>query len=278
MRLDRGQRPNPIAVAARLLEVQQLARCLHASGEIALDPLRVALQEVARLRDQGGVVVFADAADARRRAPLDLVQQAGTGARGEHRVGAASQQKCALQRGKSSVYRPRRGERPEVITLSGLRAAVLQYARERMIGGHQDAGERLVVAQQDIVTRPQALDQVRLEQQRLGFGVGCDELHRRRVRDHAVQPRPESARTGVRADALLEVARLADVEHLAARLDHAIDAGSGGQRREARLDHGGAGRALDRNGIRLTNRRGLRHTSYLTVAGRAVNEPARNRL
>ena len=40
-----------------------------------------------------------------------------------------------------------------------------------MILAQQDEGEAFVVAQQHVVGRPEALDQLRLEQQRLGLGV-----------------------------------------------------------------------------------------------------------
>jgi hypothetical protein len=45
-------------------------------------------------------------------------------------------------------------------------------ARSRM------KGKRFVVAQQHVVRRAEALDQLRFEQQRLGLGVGGDDRHR----------------------------------------------------------------------------------------------------
>jgi hypothetical protein len=41
-----------------------------------------------------------------------------------------------------------------------------------MVAGDQDIGKRLVVAQLHVEARPQLLDQIGLEQQRLGFGRG----------------------------------------------------------------------------------------------------------
>ena len=50
------------------------------------------------------------------------------------------------------------------------RAAVLGQLREFVVGGQMDERKRLVVAQQHVVARHQALDQVAFEQQRLGLG------------------------------------------------------------------------------------------------------------
>jgi hypothetical protein len=55
--------------------------------------------------------------------------------------------------------------------LRRVRSAVLEDLGELVVAGDQDGRERLVVAQQDIVARLQALDQVGLVQQRLGLGM-----------------------------------------------------------------------------------------------------------
>ena len=61
-------------------------------------------------------------------------------------------------------------------------------AGKGMILAQQDEGEAFVVAQQHVVGRPVALDQLRLQQQRLGLVVGGDDLHRAGLRDHPQQP------------------------------------------------------------------------------------------
>ena len=48
-----------------------------------------------------------------------------------------------------------------------------------MILAQQDEGKAFVVAQQHVVRRAKALDQLRLEQQRLGLGPGRDDGHAR---------------------------------------------------------------------------------------------------
>ena len=172
---------------------------------------------------------------------LIWIQQARAGAGGEHGVGAGAQQEHALHRGDGLVHRPGRGERAPVAALARLRAAVLGDLRERMVLGQHQPGIGLVVAQHDVEARLEPLDQVGLEQQRLGLGVGGDDLHRRRSRDTMRRSRSGRRRElGVGGDALLQAARLADVERVALGIEHAVDAGAGRHGGQRRLDGGGA--------------------------------------
>ena len=93
------------------------------------------------------------------------------------------------------------------------------------IAADHDVGKRLVVAQQHVEARPEALDQVVLEEQRLGFAVGDGEFHGPRRGNHADQARGEPRGLGIGSDAAAQRARLADVQDLALCRDHAIDAG-----------------------------------------------------
>ena len=92
---------------------------------------------------------------------------------------------------------------------------------------------------------PEALDQLRLEQQRLGLGPGRDDGHRPRLRDHPLQPLRQPRDLGVVGHPVLQRPRLADVEHVAARILHSVDARARRQRlqhladrRDARLEVG----------------------------------------
>ena len=105
------------------------------------------------------------------------------------------------------------------------RAAMLEDLRGPVIGGDQDVGEGFVVAQQHVEARSQALDQIGLEQQRLCLGAGDDEFERPRRSQHALDAGIEAGRTGVGGNAFLDILGLAHIEHVAARIDHAIDAG-----------------------------------------------------
>jgi hypothetical protein len=93
-----------------------------------------------------------------------------------------------------------------------------------MGGANEDIGEALVVAQRHVVARLQLLDEIGLEQQRLGVRLGGDEHHRARLRDHARDAARLALGRRVGGDALLDRGRLADIEHLALGPDHAVDA------------------------------------------------------
>ena len=104
----------------------------------------------------------------------------------------------------------------------------------------QDVGEALVVAVGDVVARLQPLDQIGFQQQRFDLGGGRDEDHLRRLRDHARDAIGLRAGLGVGGDPLLEARRLADIEHVALGVQHAIDAGRIGQRLQIGRDALGA--------------------------------------
>src|SRR5690606_16111372 len=102
-------------------------------------------------------------------AALDLVEQAWTTAVGVVAVGAVADQERLLQRSDRPVDRAGGGEGAEIAALAPAGAAMLDEGRGLVVSGDENVGERLVVAQQHIEAGPQALDQVGLEQQRLGF-------------------------------------------------------------------------------------------------------------
>jgi len=77
------------------------------------------------------------------------------------------------------------GERPVIMPRPRARAAMLEDLRRPVIGRDEDEGKRLVVAKQHVEARAEPLDQVSFQQQRLGFGLSGDELHRHRAGDHA---------------------------------------------------------------------------------------------
>jgi hypothetical protein len=129
----------------------------------------LAAEEVLRLAHQAVVAGLVDPPDARRRAALDLVQQARPVAAREEAVGAAPQQEQLLQRVDRGVDRTGAGERTVVVAFELPRPAVLHDPREVVPGAQQDEREAFVVAQQHVVRRAEALDQLRLEQQRLGL-------------------------------------------------------------------------------------------------------------
>ena len=137
---------------------------------------------------------------------------------------------------------------------------MLADLRRRMVAADEDLGKALVVAQLDVEARLQLLDQIDLEQQGLGLGLGGDELHRPGQVDHVGDALGVEAALGVLDDPLLQRARLADVEHLAGLAHHPVDARRVGQPADLILDQGRA----------LQGGRGLvgRHADDIGESGR----------
>ena len=224
--LHRRERSETIAIDRRALEVERGGSLLHLRRQLLLDRAALAGEEGVGFAHQLGVFGEIDLARAGCRAAFDLVQQAWPRAAFEESVRARADQERALQRRDGAVDRPDRGERAVVAALAGARPAVLEDLRRPVVRGDQDIGKRLVVAQQHVEARAQPLDQVRLEQQRLGLGGSRDEFDRRRSRDHAGDARGVPGQALIGQDALADVLGLADVEHAAACVDHAVDARS----------------------------------------------------
>ena len=238
---DVRQRPQAVAILGGLLVVEAVGRLLHEALIHLPRVLALAAQEAHRLLDQRIVVLEADLAGAGRRAALDLIEQAGTRAALEHGIRAGAQQEGPLQHVDGAVDGAGGGERPEVVALAVARAAVLEDLRCGMPARDQDVGEGLVVPEQNIVARTKALDQVGLEQQGLGLGAHRHELHGGGGGDHAGDAVGVVGGARVVGYPGLKVARLADVDDGARRIDHAVDAGRAGQGLEIARDHSRAG-------------------------------------
>ena len=119
---------------------------------------------------------------------------------------------------------------------------MFQDLRRPVVAGDQDIGKRLVVAQLHVEARPQLLDQIGFQQQRLGFGRGRHDLDGGRRRDHARDARRLRRRPAHRTTAACDVLGLADIEHVAGGIEHAVDAGRGGRMAHRVLDRGMAER------------------------------------
>ncbi len=222
--LNRRQRPDAVAQSGRPLELHSRTRRAHRAGQILLHAGRTAAEEQYRVLHQHRVVGLRDQPHAGRAAPLDLVQEARAGAAFEHAVRAAAQQERLLQLVQRAVHAPRRSEGSEVTPLVAAQPAVLADLREGMVAGDQDVGEALVVAEQHVVLRLELLDEVLLQQKRLGFRLRGQEHHRGRRRDHSTYARAVPGRLGIARDPLSQAPGLADVEYLAAGIEHPVDA------------------------------------------------------
>jgi hypothetical protein len=175
--LNGRQRGDAVAQARRRLELQRLGGVGHFGGEPLTHRPAFAGEKVARFLNERGVVGGRNFAGARAGAPLDLEFQAGPGAVGEIGVRARAQQKGALQRVERAIDGAGVGEGAEIVALAAARAAMLGQHRRGMVAGEQDIGEALVVAHQHVEARLHLLDEIGLEQQRLGLGFRRDEDH-----------------------------------------------------------------------------------------------------
>ena len=93
-----------------------------------------------------------------------------------------------------------------------------------------DVREALVVAQHHVEARLVSLDEVVLEQQRLGVGVGDGDFDGADLRHQRLHLGVDVAGGEVGADPVPEIARLADVQQLLPRAEHAVHAGAARQR------------------------------------------------
>ena len=98
------------------------------------------------------------------------------------------------------------------------------HTRVVFSSGKIDVGIAFVVAKQDVVAWFLALDQLRFEQQRLGFGARQGDVDARDLRHHRGDARFHVRLEKIAADALLEIAGLADIQRFAACIGHAIHA------------------------------------------------------
>ena len=144
--------------------------------------------------DVARIGLAVDERRARRGAAADLVLEAGPRAVGEERVLAAAQPEQLLQLVQRLVDRARRRVRAEQAPGKLARAAVEGEPR-KLVRGQVHVGKALVVAQDDVEARPVALDEVVLEQQRLGFRIRHRDFDVRRLRAPAPAP---SAAAGLR--------------------------------------------------------------------------------
>jgi hypothetical protein len=108
-------------------------------------------------------------------------------------------------------------------------AAAVEGDARTGVGRQLDVGIGLVVAEEDVVLRRQALDEVVLEDQRLGLGARGGHLDAGHLPHHEPDARAQVGFLEIGGDALLQVLGLADVEHLAVGVEHAVDPGFLGQ-------------------------------------------------
>src|SRR3546814_12781216 len=102
---------------------------------------------------------------------------------------------------------------------------MLLDARKVMVGAQQNERKALVVAQQDVVRLPIALDELRLEKQRLRIAGRRDDFHRPRLCDHALYPMSHPRELSIIGHAYTPRLAHPPLENIAARLRLSQQAG-----------------------------------------------------
>jgi hypothetical protein len=228
------QRLDLVAHRCRLLELQVLGVGQHLRVQVFQHLGLAPAQEFGGVVDVAPVVLGRDQVHAGPAAAADLVQQAGTRAVVEDAVLAGAQLEHLLQQLHRFLDRPGARERTEVLVLLVQRAAVIGHARG-VAARDLQVGIGLIVAEQDVVARLEGLDQVVFQDQGLGLAVRDGGLQARDLRDHHRDARARQILLEVARHAVLQVARLADVEDLVLGVEiavHARQAGQLGDRRQ----------------------------------------------
>ncbi len=209
--LDMGHGAQPIPIRSGAFKVHGIRRGLHLTDQIILHLLRSTRQERFGLRHGGGIAFLRDIADTGRAAAFDLVLQAGARPIAKHPIRAIAQQKGALQHIQGTIDRPCRGEWTKEIPFPVPCAPVLNDLGKVLIAPNQDVWKCLIIPQQHIIARHQALDQIVFQQQRLNLAGAGHKFHRCGFRNHALQADRQSIWPGIGRNALAQVMCLANI-------------------------------------------------------------------
>jgi len=219
--LDPAQQGNLVTQLGGLLEIEGHCRLFHGFVEFVAQLLAAAFEEHHRVAHILGILLWRDQLGARALAALDLVLQAWTGAVGEIAVFALAHGKGLLQQAEALANGARTGVRPEIPPLGFLRPAVDAQPREFTFR-QEYVGIRLIVAQQNVVRRAPLLDQVLLEQQRLGLVGGNGGFDLGDARHQRSGFRRQAGLAEVAGQAFLEVLGLAHIEQPRLGVEHPV--------------------------------------------------------
>ncbi len=248
-------RPDLVPDNGRLLVLLGFGGDVHLVAETVQQDLGVALEEQLHLGDVAPVGRLADRLDARALAALDVVQQAGPGERADAVLdldGAGPEREEApdevhrlvngrCRRVRSEVARAVAGELPGALD-----------AREVVAQGDLDVRVALVVLEPDVEPRPEPLDEVGLEEQRLGDRVHLGDLEVGDPLDRLADLVVAGAGAGslllpVAPDPAAKALGLAHVQDLAARVLHQVHARPVRESRERCLELRGHGPIIGGN-------------------------------
>jgi hypothetical protein len=225
-----------VAKRGRSLELELPGGVGHLGAERDHQRLLPALEEQLHLGDVRPVGRPVDRLDAGTLAALDVIEQAGPlqGALALADVDRAGPEREQPPDEVHGLVHARGGGiRAEVAAAVVGQLARPLHAREVVGQGDLDVRVALVVLEPDVEARPVALDEVRLEQQRLRDRVGERVLDVDNLVDDGADPLRVGTRRRpllpVAPDAIAQALRLADVQHLVPGVLHQVDARTVGQ-------------------------------------------------
>ncbi len=229
-----AHRAEAVAEAGGALELQMVRGLLHLVLQPAQHGLAVAVEELEQLLHQGGVVGRVDGLDARSRALLDVVQQAGPAlllVDVELVVGAGADGEGAQQRVEGVADGVGVGVGAEIAVALALGAPPDHGAGPLVGHGHGQERVALVVPQPDVEAGLVLLDEAVLEHQGLDVVADLDPLDGLRRRHHLGGAGREVGRVlEVVGQARPQRRRLAHVDDPAVPVAELVGAGSVGDR------------------------------------------------
>ena len=273
------QCPDVVAQPGRPLEVQVGRGLAHLALETAGEPPGVAGHEVAELSGQGPVLVGSDAADAGRRALVDVAEQTGPAdllGAAEHPVAAGADGEHAQQQVDGLADRPGVAVGAEVPGALALVTAHHLHPRDVVAHRHREVGVGLVVAVLDVEPRVELLDPGVLELQGLDLGAHHGPLDAGRRGDHRLGPRVQRGQVlEVRGQPRAQALGLAHVDHPALGVAEPVDPGAyrdlaRGGSVGRRVCHSPSLRAGCDSPDRPPGGRASRHTDWAIAADRAL--------
>ena len=114
---------------------------------------------------------------------------------------------------------------------------MLGNLRKGVVFRDDQPGIGFVIPEHDVEARPEALDEIGFQQQRLGLGPRGDHFERPGFKNHAPEPFRQSGKLGIGSDAFAERPGLTDVKRLPLLIQHAIDAGGSRQGGQGSFQH-----------------------------------------
>ena len=87
----------------------------------------------------------------------------------------------------------------------------------------QNIWKRFIISQKHIILRLELFNQILLQQERFRFGLGGQKHHTSGFADHAADAGRMSLRSGITRHAVFQTFSLANIEHAALLIEHAID-------------------------------------------------------